>query len=290
MAIISLPFTFSAGATIIASQHNSNFSTIYNDYNGNITTSNISPVAGILYSQLSLNGSITNADINTAANIAGTKIASLAGSQLTGNIPMTVLASGSTTAGLVIISSGTSSPYASWGVSSGRQFFSSSAIWTAPAGVTTAFITMIGGGGAGANGGQQAGSGGGYVIKYPYTVSSGTGYTVTVGAGGTPAGTSGGTTSFGTISAVGGAAGSGNTASLNPCPIPTMNGAAGNPGASGSYQLASGSGGGGGGGDIGGGGGTPFGTGGSKSTPGVGYGWGGAGTQTGGSGFVLVEW
>lgn len=31
MALISKPNTFSAGATIIASEHNDNFDTIYND-------------------------------------------------------------------------------------------------------------------------------------------------------------------------------------------------------------------------------------------------------------------
>ena len=36
MGVISKPNTFSAGATIIASEHNSNFDTIYNEFNGNI--------------------------------------------------------------------------------------------------------------------------------------------------------------------------------------------------------------------------------------------------------------
>lgn len=54
MALITLPFTFSAGAVIIAAQHNSNFSTIYSDYNGNITNANIANSAGILASKLDL--------------------------------------------------------------------------------------------------------------------------------------------------------------------------------------------------------------------------------------------
>ena len=48
MALITKPNTFSAGATIIASEHNSNFDTIYNDYNGNITNANISASAAIV--------------------------------------------------------------------------------------------------------------------------------------------------------------------------------------------------------------------------------------------------
>lgn len=80
MAIISINFTFSAGAVIIASQHNANFSTIYTDYNGNITNDNISASAVIAYSKLTLTGSIVNADINTSAAIVYSKL------NLTGNI------------------------------------------------------------------------------------------------------------------------------------------------------------------------------------------------------------
>lgn len=52
MSIISIPYTFTTGNPIIAGEHNLNFSTIYNNYNGNITTDNISPSAGIIDSQL----------------------------------------------------------------------------------------------------------------------------------------------------------------------------------------------------------------------------------------------
>ena len=47
MALISKPNTFSAGTTIIASEHNANFDTVYNDYNGNITDANIASGAAI---------------------------------------------------------------------------------------------------------------------------------------------------------------------------------------------------------------------------------------------------
>lgn len=69
MSLISIPFTFTVGATIIASQHNSNFSTIYNDYNGNITTANISPSAAIVDTQL--------AQITSASKVSGASLVSL---------------------------------------------------------------------------------------------------------------------------------------------------------------------------------------------------------------------
>lgn len=72
--IISVPFTFSAGAVIISSQHNSNFSIIYGDYNGFIDNNNISASAAIAYSKLNLALGIVNADINASAAISASKI------------------------------------------------------------------------------------------------------------------------------------------------------------------------------------------------------------------------
>jgi len=66
MALISKPNTFSAGATIIASEHNSNFDTIYNDYNGNITNANLSGTAGITDANL--------AQITTASKVSWTAV------------------------------------------------------------------------------------------------------------------------------------------------------------------------------------------------------------------------
>lgn len=63
MSLITLTYIFSTGATIIAAQHNTNNSNIYNDYNGNITDANISPSAAIEYTKLSLNNSIRQSDI-----------------------------------------------------------------------------------------------------------------------------------------------------------------------------------------------------------------------------------
>lgn len=54
MSIITKPKTFAASATIIASEHNDNFDTIYNDYNGNINNSNIAGAAAIANSKLNL--------------------------------------------------------------------------------------------------------------------------------------------------------------------------------------------------------------------------------------------
>lgn len=81
--------------------------------------------------------------------------------------------------------------------------FTSSGSWSVPSGVTRARVTVIGGGGAGANFGGQNGGYGGVAIAY-VTGISGT-ITITVGAGGTSNG-SGGTSSFGSyVSATGGA-------------------------------------------------------------------------------------
>jgi hypothetical protein len=71
MALISKPNTFSAGQSIIASQHNSNFDTIYADYNGSIDNSNIAANAGILGSKLaSLDSIALSAGVIPATNIS----------------------------------------------------------------------------------------------------------------------------------------------------------------------------------------------------------------------------
>ena len=98
--------------------------------------------------------------------------------------------------------------------------FASSGNWTCPAGVTKVLVSVIGGGGGGrgynTTTGSGAGSGGrgghGFGVL---TVTPGTVYTVTIGSAGdgtasssSPAnGTAGGTSTFSTISATGGAGG-----------------------------------------------------------------------------------
>lgn len=74
MSLITVPNTFSAGAVIVASQHNSNFTTITSDYNGNIENVNISASAAIAYSKLTLTGGIVNADVNASAAIVASKL------------------------------------------------------------------------------------------------------------------------------------------------------------------------------------------------------------------------
>ena len=100
--------------------------------------------------------------------------------------------------------------------------------WTAPGGVTSVTVTIIGGGGGGTNGTWSqggcsgdagvggAGGAGGYIVNQVVAVTPGQSYTVTVGAGGAggaygcPAynnGSAGGNSSFGTVTATGGGAG-----------------------------------------------------------------------------------
>lgn len=52
MATITKPFTFSAGAIVVASEHNSNFDTMYSEFNGSIANANVSASAGIVESKL----------------------------------------------------------------------------------------------------------------------------------------------------------------------------------------------------------------------------------------------
>lgn len=68
MALITKPNTFSAGAVIIAAQHNDNFDTIYNDYNGNITNANLSASAGIVDTKLATIS--TSQKVNLSALVA----------------------------------------------------------------------------------------------------------------------------------------------------------------------------------------------------------------------------
>jgi len=88
MALISKPNTFSAGNTIVASEHNSNFDTIYNEFNGSISNANISNTAAIVDSKL--------AQITTAGKVSGAALTSLssipsgAGTIPTANLPTIV--------------------------------------------------------------------------------------------------------------------------------------------------------------------------------------------------------
>jgi len=70
MGIVIKSYTFSAGATIIAAEHNSNFDILYNLVNGNIDNNNVKLNAGIVDSKL--------AQITTASKVSGTAITGLA--------------------------------------------------------------------------------------------------------------------------------------------------------------------------------------------------------------------
>ena len=66
MGTIVKPNTFSAGATIIAAEHNSNFDDIYNEFNGNINNANIKASAGIVGSKLDLTASAVDMSISNS--------------------------------------------------------------------------------------------------------------------------------------------------------------------------------------------------------------------------------
>ena len=105
MGLITKTSTFSAGDTIIASEHNDNFDTIYNEFNGNINNANIKIGAAIADSKLAqittaskvhanaITGKLSDtnlAQITTASKIAGTAIISLTNiSAAAGVIPAT---------------------------------------------------------------------------------------------------------------------------------------------------------------------------------------------------------
>lgn len=86
-------------------------------------------------------------------------------------------------------------------------YTSGTATWTAPAGVTSINVVCIGGGGGGGSGiggpapGGNGGPGG--LAVGTYTVTPGTGYSVTVGAGGAGNNTTGGNGSAGGSSSLG---------------------------------------------------------------------------------------
>lgn len=98
-----------------------------------------------------------------------------------------------------------------------EQTFTASGSWTVPSGVASAQVILVGAGGGGGGGSQTVaggGGGGGAVVVKNLTVTPGTTYTVTIGAGGqggqgslnsatdyvnTLPGANGGATSFGSI-------------------------------------------------------------------------------------------
>lgn len=69
MALITLPYTYTPGQILTATQLNSDFQTIYNDYNGNINNANIATSAGIGLGKLQLNPGAEAFNQQTTGNI-----------------------------------------------------------------------------------------------------------------------------------------------------------------------------------------------------------------------------
>jgi hypothetical protein len=94
MAIITKNFTFTAGATVVAAEHNANNDTIYNEFNGNIDNANISASAAIVDTKL--------ATISTANKVSGAAFASLSSVPAgAGEMPAANVAGGTATNALV---------------------------------------------------------------------------------------------------------------------------------------------------------------------------------------------
>ena len=69
MGVIIKLYTFAAGATILAAEHNDNFDKLYTLVNGNLDNNNISLTAGIVDSKLDT--------ISTAGKVSGAALTSL---------------------------------------------------------------------------------------------------------------------------------------------------------------------------------------------------------------------
>ena len=121
--------------------------------------------------------------------------------------------------------------------------------WTPPTGVSTLHVLVVGGGGGGTGATFNTGGGSGYVAANAAVPASGAPFNITVGAGGAGGvllgGGSGGTSSFGTITAAGGGTGSlitggnggsGGAADAGSCAVGGING--GNGGVSCTYGTA----------------------------------------------------
>lgn len=173
-------------------------------------------------------------------------------------------------------------------IPSNIQIFKSSGTFVCPAGITTVYISMVGGGSGGCGSGVShapGGAGGGFLLNHPFTVIPGNSYTVTIGGGGNASNSGnsspGGTTSFDALNAPGGNAATGSSA---------VTGAAGGGGLNASNASVGtfceqGGSGGNDAGTGGAGGSTPFGVGGAIGTSAAANtGAGGGGASSGGNG------
>jgi hypothetical protein len=202
---------------------NDNFPTVRADINNNLaalftnSSGGTAPTVTVAYQDwIDTSGADPIWKKRNAANNAWITVATIKSStvELAAD---NVLPSQSGQSGNYLTTNGT---VASWGaIISGIndiEFFASSGSWTCPAGIAKAFVTVAGGGGGGGGaggGGANTGAAGGVGIGL-VTVTPGTTYTITVGAGGAGTnananGTSGGSSSFGSvITATGGQGGS----------------------------------------------------------------------------------
>jgi hypothetical protein len=98
MALITKTYTFSAGATILASEHNTNLNTLYNWANGNVDNANIKASAGISLSKLSLGDDVTfTGDFNFTNAATADDIVTVTGSSLTTGSALKVYSNSSST-------------------------------------------------------------------------------------------------------------------------------------------------------------------------------------------------
>jgi hypothetical protein len=98
MATITKSYTFSAGATILASEHNTNLDTLYNWANGNVDNANIKAGAGISLSKLSLGDDVTfTGDFNFTNASTTDDIVTVTGSSLTTGSALKVYSNSSST-------------------------------------------------------------------------------------------------------------------------------------------------------------------------------------------------
>jgi hypothetical protein len=148
---------------------------------------------------------VTSVGVSTGLSSTGGKTPTLTNTGVTSVSAGTGISVSASTGGVTITNTGpTTTPQLQ------QQVFFSSGSWTAPTGVTRVAATCIGGGGGGNGNWEVPGGEGGYALGF-FTVSPGTTYTVTIGAGGAGQpfqGSSGGTSSFGSfVSATGGGGG-----------------------------------------------------------------------------------
>jgi len=247
MSTIIKPNTFSAGATIIAAEHNDNWDTLINDYNGSINNSNIASNAAISDTKLNtistankVNGSaITGlANLNTAtagtipsASIPAINLAGTSTGGVIGILPGANIDTGTTAGKIVALNASAQLPAVSGALLTNlpvfnQQVFTSTGAgtWTKPATGTIVLVELWGAGGSGgkrsSGGGGGGGGGGAYKAIWIPITKLGTTEAVSVGAGGAAqtsadtGGSVGGNTTFGAsgtlITAYGGGAGAGN--------------------------------------------------------------------------------